>query len=337
MALGQSFDRFITVKVINSRGQWQANGLVPNLPQLFVQADITKTISAAPNRATVTIANLSDRQSGILAEDRPLADDFAQPFAFMDEKVSRGRVGASLITSQLGLGYIEVRAGKFANPPLVFEGGIETSQTGRPQGHTKITTMRCSDGAASVAKGIANNHFGWRTPLVEVIKYLARVLGLTLDVPSLARAGLSDAFTQTSVDCSGNPHAILTQISRGFGVGYMIDDGEIVFLSKDGYRTDAPDIVRESDVIGEPLRRGPDLWRVRIMITAAPRIGNGVRVIHPQLNGTLRADGLRYRLQNRGGAFEVMADLRNLDPLQSLTSTADAITDDDLILSSGVV
>lgn len=341
MPLSEGFDRFVSVHVYAAGGpedgSWRVNDYAAGGPQLLVRADVRKTLSADVNRAVIEVFNLSDRQSGLLSQTRPLTDDYAEPFAFMDEKVSRSRVGAQIVTTGMGHGYVELRAGKHASPPIVFEGSIDMAHTGRPQGHTKITRLDCGDGSSQIKKAHANRSFPWRTPLREIVAYLARTLGLTYSLPSLARAGLADAFTESTVDCSGNPWAILGQISRGFRVGYFVDDGEIVFMNREGYRVDVPTVVRASDVIADPVRRGPDVWRVRMRIPAAPQLGAPVAIVHPELTGTLRADALHYQLQNRGGAFEVAVDLRNLDPLQTLDDTSGAITEDDLVLSSGVV
>lgn len=315
----ERFDRYAIVEVLGSRGTWAVNHGLPASSQLWVRASVHKSISPDPNKAVVQIANLGRTEASLLTEDRPLAADFDTPFRFMDERVSRQLLPSAELTSVFQrLGYLKLRAGPRRLPPVIFEGTVESMDTNRRTRHTPITSIKCRDGGFQTRDGFGNKVFPQLTPLLAIVKYLVKTLGLAHDLLSFTAAGLATAVATSSVDCSGNSYAVLRQIARGFGVGLFIDDGTVVWVAKDGYRGAAPTLIGPGDVIGDPERRGSTLWRIRLGMGVSPVLGARVVVATEKLKGVLRADALTYTLSNRGGRFEVVVELRNLDVLQSL-------------------
>ena len=303
---------------------------VPIRPQLRIAFKVEKSLSPEPNTASIKVWNLSkqsrDRAAGVVRR----TIDFSKPFRFIDERLETQLItlggSAELITTANGLSYVKLSAGYGAAPAVIFEGN-SSSLLSEHRGTDWITEIVANDGGLGTQKGIANKAFESGTPLVEVLKYLVRTMGLVQGTPLVVGSptlpvGVANTvpFVNGFVAC-GRARDVFSALLLSVDVEWFVDDGEVFLLDKDQTLPQPPVVVSaERDVQGlqllsKPRRLESDGVEIRSLLAPPLRLGRRVTVVSGELAGDYRLESLQAVGDNRRARFATTAQLRSLSPV----------------------
>lgn len=284
-------------------------------PQLRVAFDAERSISKDPNPATVEIYNLSrysrERMAGVVRRKV----DFSKEFAFIDgmliEGAALGGGVAEIVETAAGFGYLRLEAGYDGVAAVIFEGGTNRVEH-RKDGPTWISSVECGDGELSIQKAIANQTFAAGTPVMAIVAYLVRTMGLiggNLATPPPVLA----AATTTGAACIGRARDCLDELLRGFGVDWFIDSGLFWLLPPSGLLPLPP--VPITVIYDEPRKLEDGTVEVRTPLDNRLRPGAPAALASLSLQGTYRINRVRYRGDNRGGRYDSTIELQDLSPI----------------------
>lgn len=193
---------------------------------LRVRAEITKTISKAPNRCELTITNLSDRERAELQ---------VGPTTILVE------AGYDGVLRQIFLGHLK------AAPLVVREGG------------DRDTRLQLLDGGRAYAAARINRSYKAGTPLRTILRDAAAALGWTLPRAFEASREL-DQQLAAGLALEGSAADELTRLLAPYGYGWSVQDGKLQILRDDQTREEQAWLIDDNErgLIGEPTIEPPE-------------------------------------------------------------------------------
>lgn len=309
------FDRTARVTIVPATGP----GIFVNPPTsvgtpLRVMFDVDRSISKDPNKAVVQILNLarSSRERAVGLVRRRV--DFSREFAFIDGRLIEGAaLGGSteLVETANGFAYLKIEAGYDGVAGVIFEGGTHRLSNER-QGQQWVTTAEAGDGDLGLTQSIANKTFAEGTPVLSIVAYLVRIMGLTpsgLASPPPALA----AATSEGVSCLGRARDCLTELLRGFRLDWFVDSGEFWILDESGVLPLPP--VPWVIVYGRPKKLESNAVEVAGPLDGRVRPGGTVALASEEFAGVYKVSRVRHTGDNRSGRFQTIAELVDLSPI----------------------
>ena len=288
-------------------------------PQLRVIFDVDRSISKDPSRAKVRVINLSktsrERMAGIVRRKI----DFSREFAFIDGRLIEGAAlgggVAEVVETAAGFGYIKLEAGYDGVASTIFEGGTNRVES-EHVGTEWITEVVAGDGELSIQKAIANKTFAAGTPIVAIIAYLIRTMGLFPAGLATPPPVLAATTATTSIVCAGRARDILDELLRGVGLEWFVDSGEVWLLEPNGTIPVPP--VPIALAYDRPKKLENGTVEIRTPLERLARPGAPAAVALQSLQGTYRINRARFVGDNRGGRYDTTLELQDLSPIAGL-------------------
>lgn len=321
----QQFDRHASVNVIPAAGPGLlVNPPAPaglglaNVPELRVVFEVEKSTTHDPNRATIKIWNLGDIE-------RRQCDGSIKPIA---NDPGLGPV----IDRRIPLtATVQLRAGYQGGMAQVFRGNGATVDHEHVDGVDWITTLRGGDGLWPLSQAVANRNFDIGTPALEVLTYLANVMGLALGMTSVP-AALASYILQGPLVCLGRARDALEQLLGALPLEWWVDDGVLVILPlPDSVQSElglasavatlphplvivsAEPVPGAARLLENPRRLEDGKVSISMLLYPDMRPGRKVSVAgQTELFGLYRADKVVHKGDNRGGDFTTECELRPL-------------------------
>lgn len=335
---GLAFDRTASVTIVPvSTGQ----PLVINPPtppiagvrpaELRVMFSVRKAIGPQPHTAEIRVHNLSELSRSTLARVARTAARTQSVGATSDSRAFIATVAS------LSAGYTGVGAGRLLSGQLL-------RAPSRHLGTEWITQLTIADGAVELAEATCDRAFEVGTPALEVVRYAAQCLGMTL-APIPPPAALSAYVLGRGFTAYGRASETIDAILAGvapdlsslpalarvaLGVGQIFDsfagvapltrplvwwvEDRQVWIVERGTALPAPPIpvsaraLPGAALLLERAERAED-GRVRLHMLLHPgfRLGRAVQVLDPPLAGLHRVESVEHAGDNRGGTFRTTA------------------------------
>lgn len=296
--------------------------------QLRVQFAVEKSLSPEPNRASIKIYNLSPQRRRQIAGITKRSVDFADAFEFdilgtpfLQGKDLPGPSVVEVTHRAMAVPYVRLLAGYQRTLAGIFEGtGMRCSV--QRDGTEWITTLDTEDGGLARAVPVSQS-FGANTYALTIVSAMVSALGWTTGQDlSLANATLPPRLLTSKMTngylVAGQAVEILTQILEGLGVTWWVDDGEF-WVMTEGQTLPLAPVVLDSTGTGVSAARvlsierlEGDAIQVRMLLCPRLRLGGPVTVVHPEFSGAYRCDRLVHAGDNRGGAYQTVATLRDI-------------------------
>lgn len=253
------FDKFADIAI----GTPGSEGVV--IKGLRVQFKIAKTVSGAPNIATIVIYNLSADIRNAIKANRDV---------------------------------ILLRAGYRDAPDLdrlccqmdIFDVRTEVAQ---PE---TVTTIQCGDGINAVRNSKLTVTYKRKISVKEVIQDIASQIGSTLrNLTAVKDATYANGFSE-----SGPVGDLFDKLAGKIGANWSFQNSEVEFAPKDGPNVEViVEIAKDSGLIGTPVRRNKtgavnvpalkDGWMVKSLLNPVVQPNGRVRIISNAVNAIFRA------------------------------------------------
>ena len=300
-------------------------------PELRVQFSVRKAIGPQPHSAEVRVSHLSELSRSTLARVARSTSRTPSVGATSDS-----RAFLATVTS-LTAGYTGVGAGRLISGQLL-------RAPSRHIGTEWVTAMAIGDGAVELAEATCDRAFEIGTPALEVVRYAAQCMGMTLAAfpppAALAAYVLARGFTAYG-RAAETIDAILAGVAPdlsqlpalarvALGIGQIFDsfagvapltrplvwwvEDRVVYIIERGTALPAAPIpvssraLPGSALLLERADRADD-GRVRLPMLLHPgmRLGRSVQVLDAPLAGLYRIDSVEHQGDNRGGSYRTTA------------------------------
>lgn len=304
---------------------------VPGPKQLRIKFKVEKSITSAPQKCTVKIFNLGRISRERIAGTVTKTIDFSSDFLFVDGRLIEGKdLGGTTqyVTTANGVAYVKLSSGYGGAPSTIFEGSSSTLRSVHV-GRNWVTTIEAGDGAFQIQKGIANKSFEVGTPMLLVVDYLVKTMGLFPGfplTPATVPLAMSASVFTNGFCATGKASDVLNALMLAIGVTWFVDDGDAYFIDKLGSLPAVP--VRVSALpdptaalmLSKPRRLEGDGVEIEMFLNPAVRIGREILIVSKALAGQYRVESLVHQGDNRAANVKntTTAQLRNLDFLTSI-------------------
>jgi len=232
---------------------------------------VKKTLKPEPNTAAISVWNLNPSQRKEL--ETPLA---------------KGQLNV-----RLEAGYED------GGLSQLYLGGVRTAQS-QSDGADIVTKVETGDGEKEIAKARINVSFGPKTPPGEVLRAIARTLGLGLGNTEKAEArlrarGLASLGLHGHV-VSGSSARELTDFCRSAGLEWSVQDGKIQILDvgKPLEDTEAILVSPSTGLIGSPSVDVEGVLEATLLLTPGLRPGVKVALDSREFKGGYRVTQCEY-------------------------------------------
>lgn len=256
------FDRLIYVEI----GKPGTTGKL--YKDLRVKFTVEKTVDSIPNKATVSIFNLT-------AANR----------AFAEQKDIQ----------------LKLFAGYDGKAELLFVGDIDPSASKTElQGADYVTIFECGDGQTTYRKTKFDKSYAEGTPLKEIAKDLFSSLGNTVtDISSLPEGTLLNGMS-----LSGLAKFHLDTIMVKLGLDWSIQNGQIQVTKKNGGVTveQAVLLTPSTGLIGVPKRKGEGI-EVTSLLQPQLKPGRKIEVRSRFAEGVYSVQSVSHTGDNFGSEF----------------------------------
>lgn len=316
------FDRHIAVNVQPTVGpgvfvnpQAVASVGLANVPELRVSFTVEKSTSHEPNRCEIEVYNLGDI-------DRRRCDGSVVPIA------GDAGVGPVIDRRVQTTALVQLLAGYQGGVAQVFRGDGASVEHEHADVDW-ITRIRSGDGLWALSQAVANRTFDLGTPSVEVLAYLAGVMGLALGMTTVPPA-LAAYILQGPLVCFGRAREALEELLGALPVEWWVDDGVLLVQPLiDSIQAElglvsaltvlplplvvvSPEPVPGAARLLEQPRRLEDGGaQVVMLLYPEMRPGRQVSIAgQTELFGLYRAEKVRHRGDNYFGQFTTEVDLR---------------------------
>ena len=228
---------------------------------LRVSFKVARSLQGPPNTATISIWNLS--------------------------KPTRAILQAAGLRTILEAGY-------FGSRSTIFQGELEYGSTTR-SGTNWITTIQSADGGRKIASSRVNFSRKAGVPIGDVLKALAKELGLGLgNVVAKADAGaIRGAITQylNGVVLSGKTYDQLEKVAKHMGYGLSIQNGQPQLLAPtETLKDEAVLLTRKTGLVGSPEAGEKGQIKARSLLQPDLVPGRKVRIESEEVTGFIRVD-----------------------------------------------
>jgi hypothetical protein len=224
--------------------------------------------------------------------------------------------------------FVQLLAGYQGGVAQLFRGNGATVDHEHPDVDW-ITTIRAGDGLWSLSQAVANRAFDVGTPALDVLTYLAGVMGVSVGMTQPS-AALAAYILQGPLVCFGRAREALEQLLGSLPVEWWIDDGVLVVLPlTDSIQAEIglaasvsalplPLVVVSSEgvpgtarLLEQPRRLEDGGASISMLLFPEMRPGRQVSIAgQTELFGLYRAEKVTHRGDNRGGDFVTECDLR---------------------------
>lgn len=205
---------------------------------------------------------------------------------------------------QLKTASVLVEAGYEGGTSTLFIGDLRTSVSVK-EGADYITSLSSGDGEKAIRKTRVNISIKKNTKTAEVIKAVAKALGVgegNLDaaVSKLTAIGVSDLFTEGTV-LTGSASREMTAICKSAGLDWSIQDGKLQILplrtSLDGQAIQMSNV---SGMIGSPTVDNDGVLTVRSLLIPDLFPGRKMVLDSARIKGQYRVEECTYTLDTAG-------------------------------------
>jgi len=265
---------------------------VPQFDQLRVSFNIHKSLTPNINTASITVYNLDK------ATRRSLIDDSTHK--------------------------IELFAG-YEQATRIFVGNTFDVRSSAPGGDT-VTRIQCGDGDEA-RELVTNESFGPQISPLDIVRTLASNLQKAgVGIGNLNQAIAEGRFSaQSQFAAFKNGYATssqtiqaLTVILRGFGLGWTIQDNEILILEPAGVLREPPIVLKEALLSDGTFRVDNKTVLAKTFIDSRIRPGIIAAIDYPaeELSLQGRCNVVRYVGDNWGQAWYTIAEVQDISTLE---------------------
>jgi hypothetical protein len=251
-------------------------------PILRVTFEVTRTLKPEPNTAKVTVYNLSEDTRGRLGEDTKL---------------------------------VELVAGHVGNTSKLFQGDINFVASSR-NGPDWLTSIEAKDGGEKFRKSRSSVSFKPGVKFEKVVGALLDDLGLSKEnaLKKLREGGFRGGLTEFAKGFSGSGQTsqLLEKTLKSAGLGFSIQDGEVVLLKDDEGLQTIVSLDVGSGLIGSPEIGEKGVFRVRSLITEGLTPGNRVNVKSMSVEGVFRIERTVYSGDTMGQDWYADLEMKRL-------------------------
>ncbi len=314
----RQWGRTVSLRITTPEGLTEINGpTVPAANQLRVSFSVEKSISDAPNKARIAIANLAPRTRDRLSGITRRVVDFAQDFTNVEKRLT-GIAGGSieLLHAQTDSVYVQLLAGH-RTPAQIFEGTLNRASTDR-SGTEQILTLEPVDGGLGYSQAIFDTPFTKGTIALQILKRAVAVCGWSEGTP-LTAATVPPALSGALAGPFHEPGKAVDTIKvlmAGHGLDWWVDDGAFWVTRKGRPLPGLPVILSDEPGPGairilKSKRVEGDGLQVNLLMAPSVRLGVACQVLSAQYAGTWRCEQVLSQGDNRGPAFTTTAILRD--------------------------
>lgn len=204
----KAFNRRCIVTVGNLR--------IDSLSSLRVAGSVTKTLKPEPNKAEVSITNLTRQHHNITVDQRPTID----------------------IPVQIECGYCPDSNDDLSGVGVIFLGQLRDAGTSKENGTDFITRLESGDGERSMRRARINVSIAKGTTTDSVLRQVALAIGVgkgNLDDAARkirsAFSGSGNIFTSGTV-LSGSATREMDRICRSLGLQWSVQGGKLQILER---------------------------------------------------------------------------------------------------------
>ena len=296
---------------------------------LRFQFSVLKTMDPAPSTASMTVYNLAKSTRELITGVSSRTIDISNVNG-LDGLTPAQRVLAGIgrpavqITHASGGAYVRLSAGyeRGNRASQIFEGATTTADN-RWSGSTWTTTLTCGDGQAGTDSGIACRAFESGTPLLVVVRYLRRTMGLgvgnsefAITLPSVSgdRNTFPDGFVAV-----GKAADILTELFKLQDIDWFVDDGDLFIRDGRGEVPTAnpgvfvPVVLDVGHGLLERPRRLEDgRYELVSLLNPNLRLAGRAIVLSGEAAGNYRIEQVMHSGDTHGGDFRTVAEVRSI-------------------------
>ena len=256
-------------------GTQRENALV--IERLRIQFSIKKSLGKKPNAGELTITNLAE--------------------------ATRDQLAATPLVAILEVGYGDAELRR------LFAGDV-LSVTHDYDGTEWTTTLQAHDGGRALAHGRVRVGYRARTPALAVLREVARSLGLRLPRDTENLPALQQALT-AGASLSGRASEELSRLLEPLGLGWSIQDGDLVVLPERGIRPGEAILIDEAaGMIGSPKWGSPPKpgqrppLSVECLLFPELEPGREVQVKSRTANGQFKVTAVEHAGDTEGGDWK---------------------------------
>lgn len=216
------------------RRSWKITVDTLDVSNLAIEFRVLRTIKPEPNKASVTIYNLSDEhRAQLLKRNRP------------------GQSAANLVGVP-----VRIEAGYQDNTSIIFQGDLRSVSSQLDDVQWK-TTVSGDDGGRSWREASISQTFTAGTPYSTVLDQVARALGVGLGNVTSSEAGATVSGIGSSLPhtmtFSGSAVKALERVVKSLGLTWSIQNGVLQILPKGTpLKVQAFRITPTSGLVGSP-------------------------------------------------------------------------------------
>lgn len=299
-------------------------------PENRVVCSITKTLGLDPGRATIDIINLSQRTREAIAGRMKSTLDLASASVVVAGQVIKGSdLGLTTyeqVSTSKGLAFVRVEAGHGGTGAVMFEGSSGPLRQFQ-QGTDWVTSIEAVDGEIALSTAAINQRYGRGTFIAQVLRDAVAFMGLGEGTPldpgnPLLPTRVRGFRTGESFVSRGRARDTVAALAAALQFDFWVDNGLFFAVDRGAALRDLPVAVTgDESVSGIPLYDKPHRLdggglQIRTDAVAPIRVGRQVVVSATQFDGRYRCESVQRTIDNRGGPFDAVAQLRSIDGVQ---------------------
>lgn len=205
---------------------------------------------------------------------------------------------------------VYVTGGYAGDNRLLLVGDVRRGSGSEHDGTEWITTLRLGDGARAIQNARVNHSYRSGTPLLSVLRDVARALHLELPRELVGSPELQSALA-TGETLSGFAADELTRLLAPFGYSWSVQSGKLQVLRDEQVLVGTERVIEQGDgMIGTPKMKVPTPTRAK----KAKKVKRATVEFKHLLDGTL-VPGLRVHVRGQvlEGAFKLVKIKHVLD------------------------
>ena len=283
------------------RREWSVTiGALRIAAPIRVKFEIERTLKATPNKATVSVYNLTrDHQANIAQAD--MGTQVLIAAGFEDE-----RGAETIFAGEL----FRARAGK----SIVFGKASGVAGTESAGGIDAITTVQARDGGRSFAHARVSMAFDEGVSISTVLRALADSLGVGAgnidEVADVARALTGDDTYPQGTVISGSAPREMTRVLAALDLRWSVQHGAIQVLSRgSALQTEAVRLAPNTGLIGSPERGTRGHVRAVALMTPGLWPGRRVELASRLISGLYTCEAVKDRGDSHANDWFAECDL----------------------------
>lgn len=262
--------------------------------------DVEKSLQHTPNKATVTVYNLSSGHRRQLEQ----LNVYSRP----------GATGGS---HRQGRIRVEVEVGYGTNTFLLFRGDLRTALSERPDDW--VTKIEGEDGGRSVLWSRVNRSYQPNTPVFVALRDCAQAMGVGIgnltDYQDVTLEGGSNVFTMGTV-LSGSAPDELQGLCRSLGLTYSVQNGVLQFLRRgQALQTQTVVLRAGTGLVDLPTRQPDGTIVAKALIQPELYPGRQVNIDTDSVRGFYRIHKAKYAGDTSAQDWYVTLECREIIPV----------------------